>query len=759
MNTTRSALGGRMLFRQTIALVLLLLPLATPSLLAEWKLVGPGKPDISSFFAIDTFLYATTCYSSPKVGRNMTYRSHGDFSQWEPVMLLPENVLPAGYFEDAAGAYHFFFTDHGIYWKYKSDSKWLHTTDTIALNIPGRKYRVWANVFSYQSNYCTQLGDKWYLAMSGIGLAISRDMGRTWSIDNPCLYNSDIYGGNNYPSADTCLQSLRHISSTIIKADDSNLFLGTSTGLVRFAKTMNDFSEPSTQNLAINNLCTDVDGRIFASTNDIKLYVSDDRGKSWDQISEGYPKTSWNKPLSGSKTLLPMVCHNNRIYFANSGGVFTISGNKIVESANGWPVNTPCYQLISKNGVLFALAPYEIYRLIGQQWQKIDFDREGAYGGATAMTFYKNELWVGKWSGVYSTPDYGLTWTNRNTGSEENFGVISLIASRWGLYCATVSDGIYRWDQNASKWVHNNSALLQISSTVPTDYPQYNWGGKFVETPNSIFINGMWSGGLWKLFPQSDVWGQTTNEYGYGSAISWSNDTGFAARYDGPLYRTVNGGVSWTVARNLENVPCDVFQHGKVVLLAVTSSGNFFYRSLDAGASWDSIATNSGFSYGPKFAWQDGIYYALAGDALYISADSAVSWRKISDLAPNSADWLQPFMVHGDCVAYGTNEGLWINSLAALGLQTSTKHESFAHTVPNHYGLVNGRLTVSLSSVHTVRVECFNAIGQLIVSQSLGKLGAGEHTLSLNRTHHGLALTRLFIDGKVAGGFKSTVLR
>jgi|GEM_PF-357520 len=128
-----------------------------------------------------------------------------------------------------------------------------------------------------------------------------------------------------------------------------------------------------------------------------------------------------------------------------------------------------------------------------------------------------------------------------------------------------------------------------------------------------------------------------------------STQTVIAATSDG-IYRTTNGGTSWTqeLAGNYKNIK---FKPGTPATVYATGNADDFYRSLDGGDTWTQITAGlpaSGVSR-MSLAVSDAnsnYVYILAGNnsdyglyGVFRSTDSGSNWTQMADGTPNLLTW------------------------------------------------------------------------------------------------------------------------
>ncbi|MEX2514202.1 MAG: hypothetical protein WD398_14960 [Cyclobacteriaceae bacterium] len=161
-------------------------------------------------------------------------------------------------------------------------------------------------------------------------------------------------------------------------------------------------TKPKVDNLdlsAINGLSKTEDGIV---------YFSADNGITWKNASRGLPPTVsiGLGGVSASLNLLGLATKENGVYLFNF-----------------------------KDSV----------------WVKIPADQEMVNGNIGALTFYKNDIYVGtQYGGVFFSNNYGKSWTTKNTGLG-NLTVRKMTEINGQLYVGT-NYGLYAFNESSNKW-------------------------------------------------------------------------------------------------------------------------------------------------------------------------------------------------------------------------------------------------------------------------------------------------------------------
>ena len=230
-----------------------------------------------------------------------------------------------------------------------------------------------------------------------------------------------------------------------------------------------------------------------------------------------------------------------------------------------------------------------------------------------AFYVFDSSVFVATARGVYESDDEGRTWTVRRTGYERSD--VSLLAASNSALFAQTSDGLKRSPDGGATWFDTGFAAghlftsdenvtygIVLASSTNSQLARSTDNGATWDLSNPPFVvNGL---ALWKGL----VFAATENGvFSSADGLQWASATGnlpspqvislrgaanalLAELSDGELYRSVDGGVSWT-----KSIIADAPTGSNFLPLQDTRdviySGGFdgFFQSLDGGATWQRI--------------------------------------------------------------------------------------------------------------------------------------------------------------------------
>lgn len=188
-------------------------------------------------------------------------------------------------------------------------------------------------------------------------------------------------------------------------------------------------------------------------------------------------------------------------------------------------------------------------------------------------------------------------------------------------------------------------------------FPSESVGYVFYQdfSPNWIVAKTTDGGATWNNVYQDPEWEFNT----YNNAMFLNTSTGCISGYSGNIYRTNNGGLSWTTLTCPEEVK-RVFMVDEQTIYAANSLGNnHLYKSTNGGNNWEMITI-------PTSSWLNDLYFVgntgwvcTQDGHVFRTADAGATW----ELQPTPASTLR-------YIAFADTENGW--SLGILGMLIHT---------------------------------------------------------------------------------------
>jgi|GEM_PF-3959651 len=428
---------------------------------------------------------------------------------------------------------------------------------------------------------------------------------------------------------------------------------------------------------------------VYVSSLNSGLWKSADGGTSWGYIGEGLPGGYIRDVAidpSDAQTLYVGVFGG--VYKTTSGGASWqkasqgMPANTYVFYLTMDPSNPRTIYAQSSTGALFKTADG------GASWTQIHPGKASFYKTlaidsrnprvlyfASAPTPGKND------AGIYKSADGGASWTMIQEGIDASSLVIDPTSSQT-LY-AGASGGVYRSVDGGASWTRTHSDTLYVGAQrmtirflrIDPSSPQVIYAG----APNAIYksANGgtAWAelSGLSSAQKRAYVGSTWTPDISLGGLAmpASSPQTLYAGlSFDG-AYKSVDGGNTWTKLRWGVNAPSVLARapsrSGTLYTSGFSTSGSFLYRTEDGGASWTVIP-----SIGPSACAVDPsnlqIVYASSGSrGMFKSTDGGASWTYINSGLPTSSeryvnalaiDPSNPQTVYASCISSSNRPGV-----------------------------------------------------------------------------------------------------
>ena len=385
-------------------------------------------------------------------------------------------------------------------------------------------------------------------------------------------------------------------------------------------------------------------------------------GSTWACLTDKLPVTSMADVAidpSNSNSIYVATGDGSGYEFNNDfwGGVYTAG---VLHSGDGGTTWSPAFPDIpqSQQNIIqrLVISPFDKKILIGAT-------RDGLYrttdGGATIKKVSSahcydiewkpgdaNTVYAGGDGVLYRSADKGATWTAVKTGvGSSRMSIEVCAASPNTVYAIGVGSGFFRSDDGGTTWT---------AKTYPSGAGFYGYYDLAFCCSQSN-ANALLAGGLNTVkstdggvsWTAADNWSSYTapnyvhaDKHGF-AFLPGSASTAFAVT-DGGIFKTANGGTSWTDLSNGLMI-------AQPYRLGTTPQNTNLYISgwqdngcnLWNGTSWTRVYGADGMEAAIDYSNQNTMYEEYQYGGLQRSLDGGVSWTYI---APSSGDWLVPFI-------------------------------------------------------------------------------------------------------------------
>jgi photosystem II stability/assembly factor-like uncharacterized protein len=361
-------------------------------------------------------------------------------------------------------------------------------------------------------------------------------------------------GGDHWTDISKGLTSF-YVQALVIDPPTGDLYAGTASGLFRKrGGSGNDWTIVPVLSTA------DVPALAVASTNPSRIYTvtsgglfSSTDGNNWLAAGSGLP------PFLYSVGIDPV--HPSTIYLGTDRGVY-----KSTDSASTWSAVGPS----GNSQVVLSLAVDPL-------------TPENIYAGMFGQ-------------GVYKSATSGLTWTlsTAGLGRTNIHAVVEDPSNAAVIYAGAIGGGVYKSIDRGQTWSAVNAGLLNTYVQALALDP-VNSSTIYAGTGGASA-----SGGVFKSVDGGLHWIQSTLSGSDVQAIvvdPRTHTTVYAGTYGGGIYKTIDGGQSWTAINSGLTEPAiyaiSLDPTAPSTLFAGTYGGGIF-KSTDGGASW--VPKNAGLS-------------------------------------------------------------------------------------------------------------------------------------------------------------------
>ncbi|MCF7569227.1 T9SS type B sorting domain-containing protein [Sabulilitoribacter arenilitoris] len=423
------------------------------------------------------------------------------------------------------------------------------------------------------------------------------------------------------------------------------LVLNTGNGGIYRSANNGDTWEWSSYGLPCNYGVTALvenEGILYAAIGVNGIYKSLNNGLSWSPTNIGIE----------DKTFYSLFVIGDNIYAGNSeGGVYFSpnSGESWLNKSNGISdFRAQTFEVFNSKvyigGATFSLSPSRVlYETSdgGDTWTNVSVPNIGS-NGISSMVVKNNILYVGNDNTVYKSTDL-LSWNNTTINS--NATIVNMGATATAVY-ATTSFGRYFYSEDDGvTW----NLIQNINDNTFANHLYFSADKIIMSTYRGLY--------------KSTNMGQSWSESNVGIAaqqiesLNYNSNYLFAGTDNQGVYRTADGGVTWSNVSNGLNAlnsqtVTDIVVVGEDLYLA---TGGGVYSSTDDGASWVR-KFNPGINKSAQaLDYDDGVFVtAVNGNGVYISQDMGSSWVLVNTNGINIDTSYESIIIKGNTIVVST---------------------------------------------------------------------------------------------------------
>jgi photosystem II stability/assembly factor-like uncharacterized protein len=498
---------------------------------------------------------------------------------------------------------------------------------------------VYWNSVHHDNNYFLQLGKNHnnhiYIGTVNGKIYTSTDNGITWSLS---FTHSEQIGN-------------------FAMYQDSTIFVGASKKILRRKITWE-----TVYNHSINQFIEVFTAKniVYAFTPNF-IYKTEDGGDNWLQIDHlGFFEGNFIYDMVYNNRLIA-ACGDEINWFGNGWGIALSNnnGNSWYWSENiGLPprFSTALKLIVSGSNTYLGTNAAGVFKStnFGDSWFPVN---NGLTAANTLDICFDNNgtLYSASWSnGFQKSTDKGNTWSVINDGLTNSY-CYSIIADDNGNLIGGTDQGIFRSTDGGANWTQTSAAGNNFSYRL------------YKDNLNRIYSLNF-DDGIFRTTNLGISWQRINSNFAssgvFGFAIDSSGNL-YAGTRGGWIYKSSNGGTSWTVSRQ------GTGSFYGIVMLRVSSNGSVFaatndqgiLRSTDNGVTWENItnnitgnnARNLGInSRGEIFTSVN----SNTGERLYFSDNNGQSWQNYT----NNLNLISTYNIifdENDNVYLATDESVW----------------------------------------------------------------------------------------------------
>ena len=405
------------------------------------------------------------------------------------------------------------------------------------------------------------------------------------------------------------------------------------SSLTAFAQTSNQWRALAPLEGGNINALASAEGRVYAVTQARNLYVSSDNGQTWRTSTRGLEgqQVSAVVALEGAA----IAVSSSTLYRSTDGGLTWASLGVTPRFVFALAHSGANLLAIQNSGQAFLSTDK------GQTWTARGTLPSGtlvrnlAISGETAV--------AGTFSGIWQSPDLGMTWSNVRTGLPNSGApsVSALAAHDDKFYLGTLAYGSFP-NYEPQVWVSSDKG--QTWTGLGTAFTITAGDGSFAPPVNGLAFDGTFifaatTRGI-AVYDGND-WSELLSGRGYpvglqGQTLTRMSDTLFCGTATGGVLRWVKDTSSWQMA--------NIGLHAaNVVMLAANESSLFastggagLWRSNDDGQSWTPLnLTQPGGLKRPLNVTRlavkgTQVFAGTDTDGALYSRDNGTTWRAIN---------------------------------------------------------------------------------------------------------------------------------
>lgn len=470
-------------------------------------------------------------------------------------------------------------------------------------------------------------GDTICAAFSGGGIFCSFDKGSTWENKSTnisdiefrdfAFFNSKIYAGGTklYESSDkgdtwneVVIPDLKSIGVRCMLAENGYLHIG-DDGFFHTTTNGNDWVRSSIDFSGTITSMGTIGTKIFLTTRNGRIYISEDHGESWDLIEN----TKVNGFAQGALFLEDRILMTTR-----EGGVFKTTDNGLTWTESNTGLSALQITAFGKNSnYLFAGTERQgVYRSndLGESWEKVNTGLS-SYNSFSIRCFINvaDTVFIGTGGSLYKSVDNGETWIEKyNPGINQSTvtidyynGFFAVAVNGEGVYASTDEE---IWDLTGTNGLNTQTSYYDLEIVGDSLFVSTHSGEIFFSDDKGVNWTDISTGGDFTLTKK----------------LEFKNDTLLAATTKGVLLST-DLGSNWSNLNPGGNAIINDFVFDNQKIYVASISGISVYDKTEK--YWYQPEFNLLDKYVTKLIFHDDLLFAGTYSGTYSESSTSQVWK------------------------------------------------------------------------------------------------------------------------------------
>ncbi|MFY8000552.1 MAG: hypothetical protein ACOVSW_18310 [Candidatus Kapaibacteriota bacterium] len=329
------------------------------------------------------------------------------------------------------------------------------------------------------------------------------------------------------------------------------------------------------------------------------------------------------------------------------------------------------------------------------QWQQIN----STAGSVRCFAANSTALFAGaEGRGILRSTNNGETWVAVNTGLTNQF-VYALLTVGERIFAGTQL-GVFISEDNGATWnkAAINQSILSLSANSTTLFAGTLFGGIFRSTDGGVSWTASNSG-------------FTTRTILSISASTDGSTVLIGTQFSNGIFRSIDNGQTWTKAENNDGgvyIQSIAMSSATSFIAVENFTGGNILSSTDKGAKW---TVRAGFPNESALALVvrgETVFVGTRNKGVFRSNDNGETWIAANTNIANRT--VYALFLNGSALFAGTNAGIW-RVTNAITTNVHTREPSIAASIFPNPAIDEVAICFDLSSPQLVKLSIFNTQG------------------------------------------------